>query len=358
MAIPVIVFFLHRAAQGDGGSHGRSGEGVTGAPVSGAASPGAVPGDVAVASIGVDIGATSTRVAAFDASDGLLGRRAMATPRGPAAMIDAVAGLVREVLDTVAADGNRSNGGAALVAVGIPGRVDVSNGTVRNALNLGIDAPTPFGHDLASRIGCAVHVENDVNAGALGAAALLGVTPPSSLAYLSIGTGLAAGLVLDGRVHRGSIGMAGEVGHVPLRSDGPLCSCGQRGCAETLGSGGAIADRWGPHGAKALWDAADAGDQAAVGVRDDLVGAVGSTIRLLVLTLDVDVVALGGGVGELGDPLVRELRRWLAVEAERSPLLATLRLGDRIRLIPAGSPVGELGAVLAARQAAAQATAG
>ena len=148
------------------------------------------------------------------------------------------------------------------------------------------------------------------------------MTPPSSLAYLSIGTGLAAGLVLDGRIHRGSIGMAGEVGHVPVRSDGPLCSCGQRGCAETLGSGGAIAERWGPHGAAALWDAADAGDQVAVGVRDDLVGAICSTIRLVVLTLDVDVVALGGGVGELGDPLVRELRRWLAAEAERSPLLA------------------------------------
>ncbi len=198
-----------------------------------------------------------------------------------------------------------------------------------------------------------MHVENDVNAGALGAAAVLGVTPPSSLAYLSIGTGLAAGLVLDGKIHRGSIGMAGEVGHVPVRRDGPLCSCGQRGCVETLGSGGAIAERWGAHGVAALWDAADAGDPVAVGVRDDLVGAICSTIRLLVLTLDVDVVALGGGVGELGDPLLRELHRWLAAEAAESPLLATLRIGDRVRPVPAGSPVGELGAVLAARQAAA-----
>ncbi len=307
-------------------------------------------------SIGVDIGATSTRVAAFDGSDELLARRAIATPRGPSAMVDAVAGLVADVL--CASDGDHSARRLGVVAVGIPGRVDVNDGSVRNALNLGIDAPTPFGADLASRIGCAVHVENDVNAGALGAAAVLGVTPPSSLAYLSIGTGLAAGLVLDGKIHRGSIGMAGEVGHVPVRSDGPLCSCGQRGCAETLGSGGAIAERWGPHGAAALWDAADGGDPVAVGVRDDLVGAICSTIRLVVLTLDVDVVALGGGVGELGEPLVRELQRWLAAEAAQSPLLATLRLGDRVRLVPAGSPVGELGAVLAARQAAASAVAG
>jgi predicted NBD/HSP70 family sugar kinase len=278
----------------------------------------------------------------------MLDRKAIATPRGPAAMVDAVAELVTDVLA----------GGLAPVAVGIPGRVDVADGTVRNALNLGIVAPTPFGADLASRIGCAVHVENDVNAGALGAAALLGVEPPSCLAYLSIGTGLAAGLVLDGKIHRGSIGMAGEVGHVPVRGDGPLCSCGQRGCAETLGSGGAIAERWGPRGAAALWNAADAGDRVAVGVRDDLVGAICSTIRLVVLTLDVDVVALGGGVGELGEPLVRELRRWLTAEAAQSPLLAMLRIGDRVRLVPAGSPVGELGAVLAARQAAAPVVAG
>jgi predicted NBD/HSP70 family sugar kinase len=331
---------------------------LTSVPISGVALPGGVPGCVpdgaSVAAIGVDIGATSTRVAAFDGLDGLLARRAIATPRGPAAMVDAVSGLVTEVLGRAATDGNRLDGGPAIVAVGVPGRVDIADGSVRYALNLGIDAPTPFGADLASRIGRAVHVENDVNAGAVGAAAMLGVTPPSSLAYLSIGTGLAAGLVLDGRIHRGSIGMAGEVGHVPVRSDGPLCSCGQRGCAETLGSGRAIAERWGPHGAAALWEAADAGDHVAVGVRDDLVGAICSTIRHVVLTLDVDVVALGGGVGELGDPLVRELRRWLAAKAEQSPLLATLRLGDRLRLVPAGSPVGELGAVLAARMAGAQ----
>jgi predicted NBD/HSP70 family sugar kinase len=297
----------------------------------------------APAAVGVDIGATSTRVAAFDGSDRMIDRRTIATPRGPAAMVDAVAALVGDVLD----------GHLAPVAVGIPGRVDVAAGSVRNALNLGIDAPTPFGADLATRIGCAVHVENDVNAGALGAAAVLAVNPPSSLAYLSIGTGLAAGLVLDGRIHRGSIGMAGEVGHVPVRNDGPLCSCGQRGCAETLGSGGAIAERWGPYGAAALWQAADAGDRVAARVRDDLVGAICSTIRLVVLTLDVDVVALGGGVGELGGPLVHELQGWFATAAAQSPLLATLRLGERVRLVPPGSPVGELGAVLAARQAAA-----
>ena len=284
----------------------------------------------APAAVGVDIGATSTRVAAFDASDRMIDRRTVATPRGPAAMVDAVAALVGDVARRRISPPRRASGSPVVsTSPTDPCETRSTSASTRRRRS---------GRDLASRIGCAVHVENDVNAGALGAAAVLGVVPPSSLAYLSIGTGLAAGLVLDGKIHRGSIGMAGEVGHVPVRSDGPLCSCGQRGCAETLGSGGAIAERWGPHGAAALWDAADRGDVVAVGVRDDLVAAIGSTIRLVVLTLDVDVVALGGGVGELGDPLMRELRRWLAAEAVRSPLLATLRLGDRVRLVPAGSP--------------------
>ena len=94
--------------------------------------------------------------------------------RGPAAMVDAC-DLVGDGARRRRPTATRRTRDVEVVAVGIPGRVDVADGTVRNALNLGIDAPTPFGTDLASRIGCAVHVENDVNAGALGAAALLGV---------------------------------------------------------------------------------------------------------------------------------------------------------------------------------------
>jgi predicted NBD/HSP70 family sugar kinase len=266
-----------------------------------------------VAALGVDIGATTCRVAAFDATDSVLDRGSMPTPRGPDAIAVAVAAMIDAVLDGRPA-------GDAVVGVGIPGRVDVVDGSVRNALNLGIDGPVPFGADLADRLGCAVHVENDVNAGALGAAALLDVHPPSNLAYLSIGTGLAAGLVLGGRIHRGATGGAGEVGHVPVRADGPRCTCGQVGCAETLGSGAAIRERWGPRGADALW-------------------------------LDVDVVAIGGGVSQLGDRLGHALGERLAADAGASPLLATLDVGGRVRLVPAGDPVGELGAVLAARQA-------
>ena len=84
-------------------------------------------------------------------------------------------------------------------------------------------------------------VENDVNAAAFGASMVMGC---ADLAYLSIGTGVAAGLIFDGRLRRGAHGVAGEIGHLPVDPGGPACECGQRGCLETVASGAAIARRW------------------------------------------------------------------------------------------------------------------
>ena len=149
----------------------------------------------------------------------------------------------------------------------MPGLVDVERGAVKHAVNLGVDGDwLPLGDLLADGSGVPVVVENDVNAATLGAAALSGA---DDLVYLSIGTGLAAGLVLDGRLRRGEHGAAGEIGHVPVDPTGVLCQCGQRGCLETIASGSALAAAW-PSGdvppAQALFAAAPAGDPAAIAV--------------------------------------------------------------------------------------------
>ena len=85
-------------------------------------------------------------------------------------------------------------------------------------------------------------MENDVNAAARGTLEHRGLSPTQSLAYVNVGTGIAAGFVLAGRLWRGATGAAGEIGHVPMRSHGPACRCGQSGCAEAVGSGRAVAD--------------------------------------------------------------------------------------------------------------------
>jgi glucokinase len=272
--------------------------------------------------VGVDVGGTSTRAVAFDGDLAAVRTRAAATPRGAAAIADTVAALVADV----------AGARPALVAAGLPGRVDAAAGTVAAAVNLGVDGPEPIAEMIASRTGARVHVENDVNAAALGTFAHLGLDPSSSLAYVNVGTGIAAGFVVAGRLLRGSTGGAGEIGHIPMRPGGPPCPCGQRGCAEAIGSGRA------------------AGDDPARSA--DVIDAVAWTVQLCVMTLDVDVVAIGGGMSERPG-FIDEVTGLLAAREAAAAMLASTRLARRVRPAPPGVPVGSLGAVLAARSSAA-----
>jgi predicted NBD/HSP70 family sugar kinase len=172
------------------------------------------------------------------------------------------------------------------------------------------------------------------------------------MAYLNLGTGLAAGLVIDGRLWRGARGAAGEIGHIPVDPNGVLCPCGQRGCLETVASGSAIARQWSSPGAadpipaRSLMAAADAGDAEAVAIRSLLVDNVAAAVRVLVLTVDVEIVMIGGGLSNLGEWLLDEVRRVLASWAEESPFLASLGLESRVLLVPAGFPAAAVGAAL------------
>ena len=245
------------------------------------------------------------------------------TPRGEAAIADVVVRLVGEVV-------GEGVGGLARVAVGIPGHVDVRRGVVAAAVNLGITEPVPLAALLSARLGVPVHVENDVNAAALGLFAHLGLERSASLAYVNVGTGIAAGFVLAGRLWRGVTGSAGEIGHLPMRPGGPLCPCGQTGCAEAIGSGRAVAD-----------DAAR---------RDDVIGVTAWTVQLCVMTLDVDVVAVGGGMTNSGDDFRRALTDELSARAAASTMLTSVGLPHRLVLAPMGVPFGSLGAVLASSE--------
>jgi predicted NBD/HSP70 family sugar kinase len=198
-----------------------------------------------------------------------------------------------------------------------------------------------------------VAVENDVNVATLGAVALSGIR---DLVYLSIGTGLAAGLVLDGTLRRGATGAAGEIGHVPIDPHGALCQCGQRGCLETVASGRALAEAW-PSGpgqqavppAEALFSAAAAGDERAIEVRGRFTAGVADAVRTLCLSVDPATIVLGGGVAHLGQPLVDAVADALRAQATSSPFLASLDLASRIRVVPADQPVAAIGAALLGR---------
>ncbi len=289
--------------------------------------------------IGLDIGATKTLGVALDERGGVVAKALENTEPG-------ADGVIRTAARVVAALAGSSDARSP-VGVGVPGVVDTVRGLVSHAVNLGIDGvPVALGGRLGEAVGRRVVLENDVNAAALGVAALTGAT---DLAYLGIGTGLAAGLVVDGRLRRGARGAAGEIGHVSVDPAGLPCACGQLGCLETIASGSALATAWPTHGpapAQALHAAVVAGDERALVVWLAFADGIAKAVTVLALGVDPDVVVLGGGVADLGEPLREVVVAALQRRAADSPFVASLDLPARVTLAPTGAPVAAIGAAL------------
>jgi predicted NBD/HSP70 family sugar kinase len=227
------------------------------------------------------------------------------------------------------------------VGVGIPG--SVVDGVVSYALNLGIDRVDLAG-ELERVWGRRPVVDNDVNAAALGAWAQR--KGGSSLAYLNLGTGLASGIILDGKLWRGARGAAGEIGHISIDPTGPVDADGLPGALETYASGGGLVRQWAVEGAVArdVLDAADAGDPRAQQIRDRLFVGLASAVRVLVLTLDIEQVVVGGGLTGQGDRLIEGATRVIAGWGAASSFLASLDLAGRMSLLDPEIPVAALGA--------------
>ncbi|MEV7693094.1 ROK family protein [Microbacterium sp. NPDC089189] len=292
--------------------------------------------------VGLDVGGTKTDAVAIDDRGVVVGSVRRPTLWGPAGVVRTAA----DALADLAAHPGIDASSFRSVGLGMPGQVRPGSGTVTHALNLGVTEFDAQGA-LEPVLGLPVRVENDVKTAAVGAAALEpGI---ASLAYLNLGTGIAAGIVVDGSVWRGARGTAGEVGHIPIDPEGPECRCGGRGCIEAFAGGAALARRWGRGGAlpvRDIFDAADAGDAHAVRLRGDLVAAIAAAVRILVLTVDVDVVVLGGGLTALADRFLPAVRDRLDAGAAGSPFLRSLDLSARVRVLPAGSSAAALGAAL------------
>lgn len=302
--------------------------------------------------LGIDIGGTKTAAVAINQDGSIVASVRLPTGFGA----DAVVATATRAVTELAEQTGTPITGFESIGIGIPGAVDSETGVVYHAVNLGFEE-LDLAASLAARLGVAVRVENDVKAAALGAFRLLFGEPHESgddkpMAYLNLGTGLAAGLVLNGSLWRGSRGTAGEIGHIPVDPGGVLCLCGQRGCLETMASGSAIARQWpsdDPIPVLSLLTAADAGDRTAIAIRDQLINSVAAAVRVLVLTVDVEVVVIGGGLSSLGDNLLDRVRSTLRQWATESPFLASLNLDQRVQLVPSGVPVAALGAALVGR---------
>lgn len=303
--------------------------------------------------VGVDIGGTKIHAAAFDHKFQFVAEHRAPTNTGSADMVTS------SVIGALAALASKLNGRPVdAIGIGIPGVVDPLAGSVRQAVNLGIDdEPLPLVKKLIDACGAPCAIDNDVNVAALGAHHLLrDQHDVSDLAYLSIGTGIAAGIILDGCLHRGHRGVAGEIGHFPVVTEGPECECGLQGCLEAVASGRAIARLWpatvNAGSAEALLLAAERGEPEAVAVLEPIAEHLARAIYLLAVTYDVDCVVIGGGVADLGELLLGTITASLRRLEMRSSFVRSLELPHRIVLKPAG-PVGAVGAALLTRDPSA-----
>ena len=254
-------------------------------------------------------------------------------------------------LDTMSEMCDRLLEGRALLAVGVSfgGPVDIRTGIVLTSHHVPGWNNYPLKQTLEARYGVPVAIENDVNIAARGEWAYGAGRGFQNVFYVNVGTGVGGGLVLGGRPYGGVTGVAGEIGHTVIRSDGPVCTCGRRGCVESLAAGPYIAlaarerlEADPKQGSKLLdlaegdparittkmvSEAAELGDVLARGVLVDAASALGLGIANAVNLLNPECVILGGGVTKAGDVYWQTVRR-VAVE--------NVLPGTMINIVPAG----------------------
>lgn len=293
--------------------------------------------------LGLDIGGTTVHgiAVAAEVPHDLVGEATHPTRKG-------ADGVVGGALDMVAALRSRLAPDDEIVSIGLGVPGIVHDGAVTHAVNLGLDGD-PL--DLAAAVsagtgGVPATVENDVKAATLGGLQWLRDqgSDVDDLALLNVGTGIAAGLLLDGRLRHGSRGMAGEIGHLVHDPTGPLCPCGRRGCLELYASGSGLRRQWAGTAAE-LFEAAATGDADAARIRDELTSGIAQAISLLAYSVDVTCVLVTGGVVSatpaLRDAILAQLRN-----DENTSLGRLAGIAERVRWLPAGHPAGALGAAL------------
>jgi glucokinase len=285
--------------------------------------------------IGLDVGGTKVRGVITDPSGAIVAGARQRTRTG----VDGVLATIEAVVDALLAEAGIGIDAVARVGLGVPGVVDPTAGVISHAVNLGIEDPFDIAAALGDRLGAPgrVHVENDVNAAALGVTEALGLRS-SSVAVISSGTGLAAGLVVEGRLWRGHRGVAGEIGHISIDPAGPVCKCGQRGCLELYASGTAVARMLGPGAPpprmKHIFAAAASGDATSRMIVDTVAEALAVTIRVVTLSMDPERIFLMGGLASVGTPLRDAVLDALAKAERDSPFLLALRMPERVSLAP------------------------
>ncbi|MBA9083681.1 glucokinase-like ROK family protein [Fontibacillus solani] len=201
------------------------------------------------------------------------------------------------------------------IGIGVPGLVDEKSHVV-SAPNLGWNQIDLLDF-LTSEFGSNIHIDNEANAGAIGEKLFGAGIDSQNLIYLSIGIGIGAGIIVGGELYRGASNFSGEVGHMTIAEDGPLCRCGNRGCWETLASEKALLDQaaqaW-PESSVELEDileVARSGNSTAIELLNRIGSQLGVGLANLVNILNPELIVIGNRLsiagGLLQDSMLRTI---------------------------------------------------
>jgi glucokinase len=187
-------------------------------------------------SIGIDLGGTNLRAAAIDHAGKILDKISGATnfSEGRDAVLSDIVSAILKLRE------QHGTAGLAGIGVGVPGFIRMKEGLITNSNNLPYLENFPVRDEISRRLGTPVILENDANAAALGEKWIGAGREVDDLVLLTLGTGVGGGIISGGRVLRGYVGMAGELGHLTVVPNGNPCGCGNQGCLEKHASATAV----------------------------------------------------------------------------------------------------------------------
>jgi predicted NBD/HSP70 family sugar kinase len=261
----------------------------------------------------IDLGPTRTRLAVADLRGELLLHRVVTTPndKEPLALLNTLADETRELLRAADVPSHR----LLAVGAGVPGPVDPATGTtIGHASNLPGWNQVPVAAILRTALDAAVVVENDVNLAVLGEHWKGAARNHDTCVFLSFGTGIGAGIMVDGHLHHGHHALAGEIGMLCMGPQFVNQDFVAHGCLETLAGLGALRDRWRgaektPDWVPGLFTAAMSGDRDARAIVEDVSTLVGIAAANVSCIVDPSIVVLGGALSMQGEPLLQRVRQ-------------------------------------------------
>lgn len=278
--------------------------------------------------IGVDLGGTNISVGVVDENGNILVKASTPTMNGRSYddILDDMAELIKKLISELKLTENDIES----IGIGMPGTMDKKRGLSIYANNLNFENVNVV-EEMSKRINLPCFIENDANCAAIGEN-ICGVAYGNrNLIYITLGTGVGAGIIINGKVFEGSFGGGGEAGHMVIVANGEECSCGRKGCWEAYASAsalrreGRIAAAKYPNSkiydlvdgniklidAKTVFDAADMGDEVAIGIIDMYIKYLAIGLVNLVNIFQPESIIIGGGVCAQGDKVIKPLEKIL-----------------------------------------------